>query len=1250
MTLKLKVPKISKNSQTGALLNRRKVFTKGFKKFSLDSDRRHYNLSRENYMKKIDDMKSGTRSYLISGVIQNKIYTSEKTPKQNDRLSSYRRNYSIAFTAKSNLTNRELYSLAGDKLREYYKTPRDGFSSTYVEGFSMNAIRLPRNYKFNKNVKMFRLSNIENKLLNTLSEKFDSDYNCVVDYLFYEFQKINKKVNKNLIIKRLSKFCNIEEGVSIEAFEEYMQKHHKDIRYTILSPMFDAISCYKPNYKASLSLVFYVNNSHLYPIQDQKTQSYINQMLARDKKYNFSKYFEKKETTIYSKYKYMDIYDEDNEEEDTTYIMNKNMDINQFCISLIDKTNTQPSYIDLNHKTGSIQSFKHPTKEIVYQAYDDYEERKTICEKINKKYDNQFIRFTNQSHSVISKTLINYLGQLPKSDYIDETFDYLNKYEPKPIIDVLKTTKKNNVLQLDYYKQYSSIFYNDFEKLDIKIPIYDFFNTVEEYNDEEITYGEYFVKQKKYKGVKVFGCFLNYKIVELLLKDKYIKKDDITHCITTQKFYTPKCFKEFVEITSELSESEFKKVNNILNGSLKGMFSRKSRSYFTNDINSVCYIYNESVSKNLDVKWQYNDQTKYHFIKTIKKDKILTNTSSFYRTTLSCSILQTLKLIKKVSEYGDIVKVLTDAVYYKPKGDKEIKDPKKSKNIIKNLGKCFHDSVDNDLEKRRQTDIVFEETPIEKNSVFISGAGGLGKTYSTILKLKEDFENTENQKILFTSHSNDATLNLQDKIFDIIGHIPQKWKISTLCSFFQSRKRQKEEEEEKNDKEKLTYSLKDFDLIVVDEIFTAPSKFIKRLEMESVKKIYLGDEYQLPQIFNTGKVKYQQEINFKKYFDKYCNIETKEFVEGKSRYDKKAYKLFEQFKKYKKTANIIKNVSELDYDKVYKNNIAFTNKRVFEINTKCCEYFHKDGEEFTFCLKKENFPDEDGFVDVVKENKKKFKYKIGVGCPIRCETPNKNLKKNYSITTGWRGEIIEIEKHRLKVKGVIVGDDEMQCDELYIEIDDFTSHFTVAYCMTCHKWQGRTIQGEFAIYDTKWTPQNQIKLNHLYTAFTRTGTLKNIHIDKKNTSDWFSLWKPNTQPFITEYTKKTYNIYILNNEYSIDKSIDSKFYKTLTLTKNQIKTMLNVLNYNLNNVDIIEEPIKQVSFKPLIKQTNRTPIINVFKNRIKCLYYDVKEEKTKIKDMKPSKKRNLKETYNKMLELFPNAKISDKNNLVVSFA
>ena len=67
--------------------------------------------------------------------------------------------------------------------------------------------------------------------------------------------------------------------------------------------------------------------------------------------------------------------------------------------------------------------------------------------------------------------------------------------------------------------------------------------------------------------------------------------------------------------------------------------------------------------------------TNYYFLNTYTEKPNYENTSSFYRSCVSCAILQIVSLFPKVSEFGNIVKVQADAIYYEPFNQNKLLTP-----------------------------------------------------------------------------------------------------------------------------------------------------------------------------------------------------------------------------------------------------------------------------------------------------------------------------------------------------------------------------------------------------------------------------------------------------------------------------------------------------------------------------------------------------------------------------------------------
>jgi len=1251
MSVKIALLNKSKKSKLGKFINDTPSLSNfPMVKFDRRTEKKNYKVA--NYSTFIQPLLIKEQEYIVTGRVTLEVMN-------NGVKKITVRKFQLPFKAKSNLSDRKLFNVVGHKLQEFYDLPRFGNSVQSVKKFSMNILNIPNNFNFPKRAKIYKSSNLELRLFNSLSEDIEIKENCVIDYMYNELQKIRKKTKLNKLIDQFKKYGYKHDGVTIQMFKNVVDNHYKSYDYVIIGPDYNIIERKKLLKRCKHTFMFYVNNKHLYPLNDATVQKSLKLQESLGRK-DFYNYFQDTELSIYNDIVYMENIDCKYEDK-KIYVLNKDIDIDQYCIDLIEKTNHGIEYIELDHKTGHIQQFKHPTKDCIITEYADYHRREKLVSKINKKYLNLFMNFRNQSYATISLSLLKMIDDIPSSYYRNDTLDYLNKYEPKPIVDILKTCNKEDVLQIDFYKQYSSIFAIDYQKEGFYIPVYDFFNTVEEYDDEDIELGEYFVKQKTYKGVKLFGSFIHYYIVKELMKRKIITKDDITYCINSKRRFKPECFKKYVDLTAEnCDEIEFKKLNNWLNGMLKGTKRINSKCYFTDDVNVLAHIISNN-GDNSKMSWTHNEKTGYNFVKTYEEETLNYNTSSFYRATLSCSILQTVDLIDKCSECGTIAKVLTDAVYFIPKQNcSEAYNlcPKKEDGILPNLGKYFYD-FSSDLIENRASDITFEFKDIVKNGEYIAGGGGLGKSYMVISELKERV----NDKILFVSTTNKAVIELQDKIINIIGYLPENWDINTFA-WCKTRFRL-------NSIATWQSFLSNYKLICNDEAPMNSHEYMRALELSDTPKLYLGDVNQLPAI-NGAR---DEMVDLDKYFTKYYNKREKKFVEGKARYDKKTYKLISKFLKTSKTKKLKEKFNEIDDSKIYKFYIVSTRKSRNAYNTKCCNHFHKH-EKTKFYFKESD-----------------QKYYIGENMPIVCIKNDDfkkidNIKHTYGISNNWIGKLIKIGEKTVTIKGPAYTNPESgELKDMCVKITKkrFETLFLPMYAATCHKFQGAKIEDEFAIIETKrdyyykdedkkWV-KGERKLctkNMFYTAITRTTNYKYIHIYKDNRCD--DKFYP--VEFISDFIKmntehKLYYVYKKEVErdvkqhdgsYKLQKVIDydisdvekdGDFQFQYIGTKQIIGKMIK----NLGDTKIVKITKQVIKPKKIFKPKKEQSLVNdsklyITQSAIRLVYYDSSNIR-KQKKFTKTKNRSLKEAFEmtkklaKDMDIEP--KIVDNKKLLLSF-
>ena len=1245
MFSKVKLPNYDKRTKVGKLLSNPVVISSSMRKINYKKIKKSYGYkSKDKYVDIINEILvgDGSKKYVVSGRVKLSVIAGGAS-------KDIFRSYSFTIKANPNLSKRGLRRVITSKLmEEFERKARYGFSNIIIEALSFNSLQIPSNFKFHKNVRMFNNEYLHLRLfdekLNNQHQKVDS--NCLVDYLSLELSKFyKKKSSKKLIIDNLNKYCInvIKNGCSLIQFKLFMKEYLPCVHYTVLGPDFNVIMYERVKDKNDKKLVFYVNNSHVYPISNNHIQNIINKKHCNGASIN--KYFnELYEFEYYNDFIYMENPIESLDDfklEGKTYILNENDSIMDVCQKFINELGYAIEVVDIDNKNGQINFFKHPIKDIIISNYNDYNERKEILEKLNKITGNILPPFKNQSYATISKQLMDTIDYLPPSYYNKETYYYFKEYEPKPIVETLKDCKKEDIYMKDISKHYSSIMYKWYNTKGVFIPIYDIHNNIEEYKGQKIEYGEYYIQKKKFKGISFGGCFYHYYVICELLEKGYITEDDIKYCITTKNHYKGKSFKKFIDYTKQLNSNEFKTLNNLLNGILKNHTSRSGKAYFTNDIMALSYLINDAEKNNKKYSWNTNETTQYHFLKTYTEKENPFNTSSFYRTCISFSILDTLNLINECSQYGEIVKVKTDAVYFIP-DNTDLEDNEIDKNYFNNIGKAFFDIVNTDIFECDNKIQEFKKYEIIKKDTLILGSGGSGKSYKVINDAEMD------NNILFLSASNNAVIELIKKAKEQKKYNP-KWKFSTIAMFLHKLKH-------KSLHNAISVINNTYDKVIMDEFSMCPLNFLRVLINLNVPVIYVGDQCQLPPILKKNETSY----DLSEYLSKWCNVEHKKFNPDFGRYDQKTYNILENFRNNGYTSNLLQKLKKIDNNKIYPFYLTQTNRDKDKYNKLCSEYFNPNGKIFTFTISKTEETkdaDEEFSTLITSDKKKSSSYKLDNNAPIICLTNDKELKK-IGIVNNWKGHIYSYTNEYVVIIGdMFIDGDYIQNSKYEITMDTFEGNFNPLYASTVHKFQGGKITTDYAIILPKYTRDR----NSLYTSLSRCENYKQIYITSNIQPKYFWInhnYINKNQEFKIKYEISTYYIYkiLKNGKYATTKEEinkkDIKLIKKIKCSRYCSKIITRNIN-DQNNKDIkkLEKPEIKQSYKYIIpKNPNKLVLYN---GKLSYIYYE--NDERIVKTMK-TKKNGVNNTILKMEKFIKSQgneipKIINKTNekLVLSF-
>lgn len=142
--------------------------------------------------------------------------------------------------------------------------------------------------------------------------------------------------------------------------------------------------------------------------------------------------------------------------------------------------NTSGFYVEYLHwnNSGVLDGFIDHKKNM-YVINDEYDNRKSICDKLFDKYKTHDFKWTNQSFTSICSALFEQLyGYLPESTYNLKTREMLDVYYPKALQWCSIEDVPEDIVSIDISKSYPSILLNNTSP----IPVYNIHNVVEPFN------------------------------------------------------------------------------------------------------------------------------------------------------------------------------------------------------------------------------------------------------------------------------------------------------------------------------------------------------------------------------------------------------------------------------------------------------------------------------------------------------------------------------------------------------------------------------------------------------------------------------------------------------------------------------------------------------------------------------------------------------------------------------------------------
>ena len=480
-------------------------------------------------------------------------------------------------------------------------------------------------------------------------KSYGSD-SCVIDFVWdqvrgkrgfktYDYKKLKEEIYKycvdppRMTTKELidwAKHCHL--NVSIHAYDSTYRKFKTHIG--------------KP---CDVLLVYIVKDHHCYPITEERlklTAAKANQGGCDNLlKYMSEMKWSRNHEFVHKLDKLDDIYEL--EKKDNIIVLPEDVKMMQAIDAYINSTCYYVEYLHWNNN-GILDGFIDHRNNM-FLLNDEYDTRKSICDKLYDLYKTYDFRWVNQTYTSLASLLFKQTcGYLPQSTYNVQTREMLDDFYPRALQWCTTEDIPDDVVNIDISKSYPNVLLNN----RTPIPVYSIHDVVGPYtcrSDLRLN-GEFYLEETilynygtplKIEAGFYSGDLVSYLVDELTMSEKHIK-----YKIVSKKALKPDTFKPFLKHVFEtFPENEAKRLANSFIGEL-GRKYNKTNTGFTcveYDTAMACWTQGVKDGRNIIID-SFNE---IYLIKEQKCERLFTDNTSINRFVVSQAILECLKLIRK---------------------------------------------------------------------------------------------------------------------------------------------------------------------------------------------------------------------------------------------------------------------------------------------------------------------------------------------------------------------------------------------------------------------------------------------------------------------------------------------------------------------------------------------------------------------------------------------------------------------------
>ena len=971
----------------------------------------------------------------------------KKVIKQKQDRYYIRKNYG-SFTVKKpvNLGKLDIYKFAMYTLLE---NKFSILSGEFITGIGCEIIKLTKT-KFKKHT-MGKLK-LESYLLNKQRPiQSHGENTCVVDYVWDQVR--GKRGFKTYTYDKLKNeiYEYVAEGemISTDELINWAKECHDNVSIHAFDARYRKFITHS-KHCSNISLVYIVKDHHCQPITDEKlkivaskaNQGGCDDLLKHMSDMNWTRRHENV-TKIETVEEICSL-----EKENHIVVLPENTKMKE-AINLYSRSeNFYVEYLHWNNN-GILDGFIDH-KRNMYLLNEEYDTRKTICDKLFNIYKTHEFKWTNQSYTSIARSLYKQLnGYIPESCYNVNTRQMLDDYHPRALQWCTFDDIPDDVVSIDIAKCYPSILLNNKHE----IPLYSIHDVFEPFNckNDLRNCGEFYIDEtvlENYSNpIKIEAGFYSSNLISYLVDELNMPLRQIKYKIITKRALKPDTFSAFFKyIFDTLPEGEAKKIANSFIGDLGRKYNKSNYGFTCTDYDTAMCCWTSGLSEGKNVTVDHHDGI--FVIREQNIERIFSDHTSINRFVVSEAILKCLQLINVChGEDSVLYGYNTDGIYIISNPKVQFKNKKDVKFTTKRIGRAY--VTDSELmyfEKHYRENMDMNDYKIETGKGCIyNGQAGSGKT----TKLCKMVQKADHPLVL--AFTNKAVENVKNRLIQT-GY--EKEVANKICHTFDSYFCEWSDG---------NYHGLAGKTIFIEEFSMVPNKWMTKIYHEYIKyniTVYMfGDPNQCEPVEGGSQIHYDY-MESKTISEMCPRVETLKYIEKSCRYDKQTHEMLKTFLKHGKISTYFQPIDK----KLYKN-ICYLNSTRIKVNTDCCDQFTKDKRYETVEFKYDN---------------KKETYKVCQNIPIMA---TQNIKDKKIFNT-MEFIVEKVRKNRFKVN-----------NEWY-DIKEFSESFIPSYCVTVYKYQGADIDEPYNVYDV-----NRMNKKQLYTALSRTTKLEYIHLNNKETNN-----------------------------------------------------------------------------------------------------------------------------------------------------